>query len=351
MKDHVQHFSKPATADLFGGTASNFQDFEPLDFLAELTQHIPHEGAHLIRYYGYYSNNRRGICAKADSIVERSMIIDVHTHLSTLEQWGPVFCEACGRANAAMQCDLHVTPERHWTAMPNVDKAIVFGINSLALQMNTPNDAIADYARAHRDKIIGFMSIDPHQPDAIDEMERCVGDLGLRGIKMSPVYQHYHPCEEPARRVHRHAQRLGLPILTHAAFHAIADTPMQWANPLHYDLVAREFPDLTIILTHMGLPWFDDAMVVVRKHANVYADVSPAFHRDWLYQALLRFQEFDVMDKLLFGSDFPISTFEKTCQSLRNVNQVVAGTGLTTISEQAIEQIIDRDSLRLLGLD
>lgn len=279
------------------------------------------------------------------------MIIDVHTHLSTLAQWGPVFCEACDRANAAMRSDLHVTPERHRAAMAGVDRAIVFGINSLALQMNTPNDAIAAYARAHADKIIGFMSIDPHQPDALDEMERCAHDLGLRGIKMSPVYQRYHPCDEPARRVHRHAERLGLPILTHAAFHSIADTPMEWASPLHYDPVAREFPDLRIILAHIGLPWYDDAMVVVRKHPHVYADVSPAFHRHWLYQAMLRFQEFGVLHKLLFGSDFPLSTSERTAASLRAVNQVVAGTGLATIDEEAVEQIIHRDALPLLGLD
>ena len=279
------------------------------------------------------------------------MIIDVHTHLSTLEQWGPVLCEAVHRANAAMECDLDVTPQRHWEAMAGVDKAIVFGINSLALKMHTPNDAIAEYAREHPEKIIGFMSIDPHQSDAIDELERCTHDLGLRGIKMSPVYQHYHPCDEKARRIHKHAERLGLPILTHAAFHGIANTPMEWASPLHYDPVAREFPGLKIILAHIGLPWFDDAMVMVRKHTNVFADVSPAFHSNWMYQALACFCEFATLDKLLFGSDFPISTPEKVCHSLRTVNHVTEGTGLLKIPAEAIERIINRDSLTLLGLD
>ena len=44
----------------------------PLDFLAELTQHIPNNGEHLIRYYGYYSNKARGLRAKQDAPTQPS---------------------------------------------------------------------------------------------------------------------------------------------------------------------------------------------------------------------------------------------------------------------------------------
>ena len=63
-KDHCQRYPKPASEDLFGGVSRNFQVFDPLDFLAELTQHIPNQGEHLIRYYGHYSNKARGLRAK-----------------------------------------------------------------------------------------------------------------------------------------------------------------------------------------------------------------------------------------------------------------------------------------------
>ena len=99
------------------------------------------------------------------------MIIDVHTHLSTLKQWGPTFSGQFKETYPDI--DLHGTHERHYAAMASVDKAIVFGINSKAMHMSTPNDSIAEYARQYPDKIIGFMSIDPHEPDAIDEIDRC----------------------------------------------------------------------------------------------------------------------------------------------------------------------------------
>ena len=46
---------------LKAGAKRNFQIFEPLDFLAEVTQHIPNKGEHLIRKYGFYSNKHRGV--------------------------------------------------------------------------------------------------------------------------------------------------------------------------------------------------------------------------------------------------------------------------------------------------
>ena len=48
----------------------NFQVFSALDFLAELTQHIPEKGEHLVRYYGWYSHRQRGIRAKMRNIDE-----------------------------------------------------------------------------------------------------------------------------------------------------------------------------------------------------------------------------------------------------------------------------------------
>ena len=39
--------------------------FDALDFLAEMTQHIPDRGEHQVRYYGHYSNKSRGMRQKA----------------------------------------------------------------------------------------------------------------------------------------------------------------------------------------------------------------------------------------------------------------------------------------------
>ena len=64
-KDACRAFPDPQRELLAAGTKRNFQILSPLDFLAEFTQHIPAKGAHLVRYYGWYSNKARGLRAKA----------------------------------------------------------------------------------------------------------------------------------------------------------------------------------------------------------------------------------------------------------------------------------------------
>src|SRR5262245_17859667 len=63
--NRLGRFPEAASEDLLAGPKSNFQVFDPMDFLAEVTQHIPDAGEHLIRYYGFYSNKSRGLRGQA----------------------------------------------------------------------------------------------------------------------------------------------------------------------------------------------------------------------------------------------------------------------------------------------
>ncbi|MBD3315982.1 MAG: hypothetical protein GF344_09360, partial [Chitinivibrionales bacterium] len=59
---HAQCIPFPLSGDttLMKGMPRNYELYDPLDFLAEVTQHIPDKGEHQIRYYGWYSNKKRG---------------------------------------------------------------------------------------------------------------------------------------------------------------------------------------------------------------------------------------------------------------------------------------------------
>jgi hypothetical protein len=58
-------FPRSGEQTVMEGIPRNFEVFEPLDFLAEMTQHVPNKGEHQIRYYGHYSNKSRGVREKA----------------------------------------------------------------------------------------------------------------------------------------------------------------------------------------------------------------------------------------------------------------------------------------------
>ena len=91
---------------------------------------------------------------------------------------------------------------------------------------------------------------------------------------------------------------------------------------------------------------------MIRKHPHVYADLSALHYRPFqLYHSLMLVQEYGVWDKVLFGSDYPFTTVTATIDGLRKLNGMLDGTALPRLDEGAIERLICRDSLKLLGLE
>ncbi len=104
-------------------------------------------------------------------------------------------------------------------------------------------------------------------------------------------------------------------------------------------------------MAHIGHPWQIDCIVVIRKHPNVYADISANFYRPWsYYNAFRHATEWDVLHKLLFGSDYPIAAPQETMDALWRVNDVIQGTSMPPVPLGKLEEILHRDSLALLGL-
>ncbi len=295
------------------------------------------------------------------------MIIDVHTHTPAYRDPVP---EEKVVMNAVWRPDRAVKATTSWAdfleAQRPADKSIVFGIawhpggsryDGIAEQgggwyQGNINDATATFVRAHPDRLIGFMALHPHDRNCLDELERCRTDLGLRGIKLGANYQNFDPLEARALAIYERAQRYGLPVLFHQGTSPVREAPIKLSHPLLMDEIAIRYPDLKIIMAHVGHPWQVDACVVIRKHPNVFADVSANFYRPFsFWEQMVKAMEWKVLDKLLFGTDFPVTTVEETIARLRGVNDIVEGTRLPRVPEEAIEAIIHRDALALLGLD
>jgi len=174
----------------------------------------------------------------------------------------------------------------------------------------------------------------------------------LKGIKLGPNYQVFDPLGEDALRVYAAAERHGLPVLFHQGASPVREAPLRYAHPLLMDEIAIRFPELRVVMAHMGHPWQRETIVTIRKHPHVYADVSALFYRPWsFYEGLRLATEWGALDKLLFGSDFPIATPGETAAGLRRVNDPIEGTKLPPVPLDKIEELIARDPLPLLGLE
>lgn len=277
------------------------------------------------------------------------MIIDVHTHTPQYEDEIPedeIVYDTVSRPDRPVKRPVNWA--EYMSAMEPVDKAIVFGI---AREGYNPNDATATFVKAFPNKLIGFLSVNPKESNCLEEIERGVTDLGLKGIKLGPNYQNFDPLGEDAFRVFNRAEELGLPIVFHTGTSPVRTADLDFAHPRHFDRIAIAFPNLRMVMAHMAHPWQISTIAVIRKHPHVYADISALFYRPWsFYNCMLLAQEWGVLHKLLFGTDYLVSTPEENMAALRSPNNIVEGTNLPRISEAAMEEIIYRDSLRLLGL-
>lgn len=247
---------------------------------------------------------------------------------------------------------LGASASRLLTAAEPVDMTVILGFKSHYLGIEIPNDRIAELVNKHSDRLVGFAGVDPSSPrEALSELQRARSELGLKGLAIAPAAQDFHPTNTHAMRLYAEAAERGMPILFHSGITITSATKLEYAQPVLLDEVARELPTLKMVIAHMGHPWTHETVVLLAKHPNVYAEISWILNEPWqAHQALLHAHQFGVMDKLLFGSGFPVSTASRCIETLYGLNHLVHGTNLPTIPRESLRGIVERDALALLGI-
>ena len=292
-------------------------------------------------------------------------LVDVHTHLPSHRDHIPpeeMRTESTMRSGQVVQ--LTNTIQDYLNAMNPVDKAFLFGIAPRPWKADTEvldrrgwpanmnhNDIASVVAKADPDKIIPGMSLHPLAPDVNDEYDRSVGDLGCKVIKLGPNYQDFDPTGPEAFRLFARLEHDGIPIIFHTGTSPMVDAPLTYAHPLTLDRVAMAFPRLKMVLAHLSHPWQGDSLSVVRKHPNVWADVSAQFYRPYsFWQGMRLFYEWGVTSKIFFGSDWPVTLPQDNIDALRGLEKFAKDHHLPAIPSAEIEGIISRDAAEILGV-
>ncbi len=280
------------------------------------------------------------------------MIIDLHTHIWTsLDQLGGEIASRIRESQLTNGDSFEASIVAHDRAMTCVDGSVIWGFRSDLLQANVPNELIADFVAKAPKYRIGIAGIDPLADDANDQLDAAI-DLGLVGITVSPACQGFHPAHSSAMRIYERCQALSLPIFV-AMLHPLTPSAMlEFGRPMLWDEVARSYPQLPIVLSHLGYPWVDEALLLLSKHDNMFADTSGLTRQPLqLYNALLDAMSLGVIPKLMFGSGFPYDTPAKAIETMYRINSHTLGTQSPTIPRSQLRAIVERDSLACLGIE
>ena len=180
---------------------------------------------------------------------------------------------------------------------------------------------------------------------------RCLDRPEFRGITLSPATQNIHPCDSRAMRIYELAAERRVPVFFCQSTHFPAQGRMEYARPSLLDEIAREYPELVIVISSMGHPWIEEGIALIGKHPRVFGDIAGLVHRPWqAYNALVLAHQFNVMDKVLFGSDFPYFPAAEAIKSIYRMNEVTQGTNLPSVPREALRGVVERDALTALGI-
>jgi len=173
---------------------------------------------------------------------------------------------------------------------------------------DTTNTFVARYAEAAPERLLPYGGIHPrYTTDPAGDVDRLVG-LGIRLLKIHPPHMTF-PANAYTEglaalgAVYRRCEERGLPVMIHTGTSIFPGARSKYGNPLEIDDVAIDFPDLRIVMAHGGRPfWMEEAFFVLRRHPNVWLDVSgiPPLK---LLEYFPRFGE--IGTKVLWGTDWP----------------------------------------------
>lgn len=208
------------------------------------------------------------------------MIIDSHTHVDEVETWG-------------------------WFDPPEVllpllddaeiDQAIIMTYRDATGPDDPATEYILDAVRRYPDRLIGYVRIDAQSPGAIDALDQALGLYRMKGVKLHTVSYVGFPYGEGTLRVMRRAANYNAPILFHSGDEALA-------LPLEIAEAARQCPETTVIMGHMG-GYFHckEAIRVAQELPNVMLDTSAMPYPKMIQQAV----EILGAGRVLFASDGP----------------------------------------------
>jgi uncharacterized protein len=209
-----------------------------------------------------------------------STIIDAHNHI--------------GIRHGASQTGAELLAKMD---LVGVDKAIILPFVEGAID----NDVVHREAATAPERLVPFCAVNPWDgAKAIDEIRRCVEELGFLGLKLHPTLHGYrladHGLMDP---VFAAARDLGIVVTSHGA----SDL---YNNPREFAEMAGTFPEVPLMMVHMGYFWETDlAIEVSGQHPNLYLDTS----RAPIFEIAQAVREVGAA-KVIWGTDSPFVDYD-----------------------------------------
>ena len=274
----------------------------------------------------------------------RAPIIDFHIHVApgewvaeTVEQ---LMIDIVGSREKLETLTRHFADPAAMVAQlhkDGVDYGVILAEDCPLVTGKTSNEVVEAYCRDHKE-LIPFGTINPYNEPDMRARVRDLKARGFMGIKLHPTYCHFYINEKRMYPLYEAAQDVGLPLLFHTGTSVFQNSRLKYGNPIDIDDVANDFPGLVMLMAHGGrTAWYEEAMTMVRLHANVYIELSGLS----VTKLLKNFPDMERFShKFVFGTDWPQVDTRASIAKLRALG----------MAEAAQTRILGGNAATLLGI-
>jgi predicted TIM-barrel fold metal-dependent hydrolase len=239
-----------------------------------------------------------------------------------------------------------------------IDKSFVLGIAFLPYNAYDPEAAeyAAGMVERYPDRLIGFYTANPGGGYAeAKRFERGIETLGLSGLKLLPAGNRLALNDRRMWPLFEVAQGHRVPIVMHTGWNGFPrGRVLEWEHPMYLEDVLLDFPDLKIVMAHLGFQWADEALWLMARSPSLYGDL--AFWDEsvplWrLAQVCSSAKKLGVLDRILWGSDYPFMAFEPGMELFRRVPGYTQRHELEPfVTEEDLGTYFGGAAARLIGL-
>lgn len=274
-------------------------------------------------------------------------VIDFHVHIGNLEDmkpWVKEFFQNYGQGSGAEKVvdkDGRMDPSALVDLLHEngVDYAVILAELSPITTGIVSNEFVANFCKGKKE-LIPFANLNPYLSTRLgEELERCVNDLGMKGVKLYPTYQQFFPNDRMLYPLYAKAQELKIPVMVHTGSSIFRGSRLKYGDPVLLDDVAVDFPELTLIQVHSGRGfWYEAAFFLAQLHPQVYMEIAGLPPQNLLKY----FPDLEKnAHKIIFGSDWPgVPGIARNIEIIRSL----------PIKEETKEKILGGNAAKILRI-
>ncbi len=294
------------------------------------------------------------------------MVFDSHMHLTRKVNFD---YETNTRMGLGIPEDTDIDQLVSWWKAAGIEHAVCMGQDMERIWKNNfGEEYVLECYKKYPDFFIPFASVEPidaagrFSQEKYEHLVSRVNDYGFRGVLFTPPYGQYNSNDPSMYPFYEFAQKKDIVVQYHhsAQMGPAILAPTKYAQMLNLNDVIVDFPNMKIVVEHIGYPWSENLFVLMTNHKKMYCDLAMTFARPtWLAWNMVVAKEYGVIDRVMFASDYVAHGYdyfsENPTEDLKRwinfvkvgLNEVCEKAGWPTFTEKEINGILYDNAARL----